>query len=263
MGEVLRDELTDFIRLAESINELIIKLYIALGEITSKSEAVFIRNVQPVIEFVNDYVNKRKEAFAISYYRNNSVKVIHENEIFFYVQLTEDPGKIPLQELYDHIFNDSAVKGIVLNTAVFKLVRLLRDNIEEVEKKIDLNNSTIYLKLAIKKARDPAILDKAKLLLAEAVILMDEFSAIHMKIESLIEKLRQVDSISQLEGVIRDLNFIVSILEHMKHLVDKAESLAKKAETLAICVEKFAHMIERIKKEAENQYVEEESEDEL
>jgi hypothetical protein len=282
MGEVSRDELTDFVRLAESINDLIIKLYDVLGEITFKSkvydpiiklyamlgeiafkfEVVFTKSAQPIIEFVNDYVSKRKEAFAISYHSDNKIEVIHKYRILFYVPFTEDPGKISLQELYEHIFSDPAVKDVVLKTAVIQLVELLQKNLKEVKNKIDLKSSMSYLKLAIKKAKDPAVLNEAKLLLADAVILMDEFSWIHKEIESLIKKLEQVNSVSQLEGVIRDLNLIIDMLERKKHLIEEAELVAKKAETLAIFVEEFAHVIENIKKEAEKQYAEEESEDE-
>jgi len=262
MRGVLGDELTEFVKLAEITDELIVKLYASVGVITFVFEKHLIRGMQPVIAFVDDYIGKRKEAFAVSYYSSNNIRVTHESGIKFYVSFTGDPSAISLQELYGRLFNDPVVKDVVLKTSVNMFATLLRESLQKAREKINLERCISDLKYVIEEAKDPIILDKAKLMLAEVVIFMDAFSEIREEIDSLTEELEHVDAISQLESVIRSLERIVGELEAKKHLIDRVEPIVKKAKTLAEFIANFADTIEEIKKEAKKQCREEESEEE-
>jgi len=262
MGEVLRDELTELLRLAKSIDELIIKLYAVLGEVVFEFEKLFVRSVHPVVAFVSDYIGRRKEAFAVSYYSGNNIRVIHESGVRFYAPFNVDPGAISLQELCERLFSDPAVKDVVLKTAVKELAALLQDSLRDAREKINLESPISDLKCIIEETRDPVILDEAKLLLAEAVVLKDALSRIREEMDSLIEELERIDAVNQLEDVKRSLDCIVNELGNEKHLVDRVKPVVKKARILAQFTEKFADVIEEIKREARRQCTEEESEDE-
>jgi hypothetical protein len=262
MKGVLGDELAEFVKLAEITDELIIKLYAVLGEIVFWLEKFSIRGVKPVIAFVDDYIGKRKEAFAISYRNSNNIEVIHVSGIKFYTPFVVDPNTTSLQELYERLFSDPAVKDAVLKIAVIEFAMLLRNSLQELREKVFLENSIYNLKYVIEKSKDPVILDEAKLLLAEAVVTMDALSKIREEMDSLIERLEHVDALNQLEDVIRSLDRIISDLKDKEHLVDKVKPIAKKAKILDEFIEEFADIIEKIKKEARKQCREEESEEE-
>jgi hypothetical protein len=262
MGEVLGDELTEFISLAESINELIVKLYAASGKITFKFEEYFVRGVEPAVAFVRDYIGKRKEAFAVSYYSGESIRVTHARGVEFYTPFKGDLGTVSLRELYERLFTNPVVKDVVLRTAVNALAALLRDSLYEIRKVIDLESSIQDLKYIIKRAKDPVLLDEAKLLLAETVILSDGLSEIRKRVDSLIKKLDHLDAVHQLEDVIRELNIIIDEFKYRRHLVDRVTPIVKKTEILIEFMESFADVIEKIKEEAEKRCLEKESEDE-
>ena len=261
--QVSRDELAEFIRLAENIHELIIKLYAVSGKITFKFEEHLVRGVEPAIAFIRDYIGKRREAFAVSYYSGDSIRVIYEGEVKFNMPFTGDRNAISLQELYERFFTDPAVKDVVLRVAMNMLTSMLQRSLYEIRKAIDLESTISNLKYIVKRAKDPVLLNEAKLLLAEAVVLSDELSEAHTKVNALIKKLDDVNAVHQLENIILELKIIVEEFKYRRHLIDRVEQIVDKAEILVGFIDRFADTIEKIKEEAVKRCLEEESEDEV